>query len=333
MTGLLYLTPAFLLITVLVAGRYPGEIALDRLAARRRPKRPPTPAAPAAPRTPRSRPVAAARGGLLLARALAGRGPPPIQEVYGTDHIPIGRTEMRQALTVASAIGALALPAVASAHVSLHPNVLPAASNPTLDVRVPNEENRANVVKVDMQVPPGFLDVSTQIPPGWTATVLKRKLQAPVKTDSGTITEEVSEVIWTAPSKAGIPPGSFLQFPITTAIPDVAAGQSLTFKVLETYSNGDVVRWIEPADSTGHPAPTVDITARGGVLQDVAGTEAGPGRPPVNGQGQATSTKPATVAAGASKGLGIAALVLGGLALVVALAAIAAVSRAAGRAS
>ncbi len=231
---------------------------------------------------------------------------------------------MRRTLIVATSLGALALPSVASAHVSIHPNTLPAASNPTLDVRVPNEESGANVVKVDMQVPPGFLDISTELPAGWRATVLKRKLATPQSTDSGPVTQEVSEVIWTAPASGGIPPGSFLQFPISTAIPDSAAGQTLTFKVLQTYSNGDVVRWIEAPDSAGHPAATVNVTPKGGVLEDVAGTEAGPGPSPGAGAGAGapTGTKAATGSKGASLGLGIAALILGGLGLLVAIAAI-----------
>lgn len=214
------------------------------------------------------------------------------------------------------------MPAAAGAHVSLHPNTLPAASNPTLNVRVPNEEDKASTVKVDMQIPPGFLDIATQLPPGWNASVLKRKLATPIKTDAGTVTEEVSEVIWTAPATGGIPPGSFLQFPMTTAIPDGDTGQTLTFKVIQTYSNRDVVRWIEAPDSMSHPAPTVNITPKGGLIQDVAGTEAGPGAvPPTNGAAGSTPARAANTT-GASKGLGVAALILGALALLVALGAI-----------
>lgn len=226
----------------------------------------------------------------------------------------------RTLLIAATAAGAVALPAAAGAHVSLHPNTLPASSNPTINIRVPDEEDKASTVKVDMQIPPGFLDISTQLPPGWRASVLKRKLATPVKTDAGTVTEEVSEIVWTAPAGGGIPPGSFLQFPITTAIPDGDAGQTLTFKVIQTYSNGDVVRWIEAPDSMNHPAPTVNITAKGGLLEDVAGTEAGPGSPPPSG-GSAPAR--AVTTAGASKGLGVAALIVGALALLVALGAIA----------
>jgi uncharacterized protein YcnI len=237
----------------------------------------------------------------------------------------MGENQMRRTLIVASALGGLWLPAAASAHVSLHPNTLPAASNPTIDIRVPNEEDRANVVKVDMQVPPGFLEISTELPTGWRATVLKRKLATPQTTDSGPVTEEISEVIWSASQKGGIPPGSFLQFPITTAIPDSAVGQTLSFKVIQTYSDGDVVRWIEAPDSAGHPAPTVNVTAKGGALEDVAGSEAGPGPPTGAGAGAVApaGTKAVTVSKGASRSLGIAALIVGALGLLAGIAALA----------
>jgi hypothetical protein len=74
-TGLLLLSPALVLLLPLLAGRYLGEETLERLAARvaapRRRRR-----AAAAP-LPRRRPRATgARGGRLLASALAERGPP-----------------------------------------------------------------------------------------------------------------------------------------------------------------------------------------------------------------------------------------------------------------
>lgn len=238
---------------------------------------------------------------------------------------------MRRTMLLAATAAALALPATAGAHVSLHPNTLPAGSNPTIDVRVPNEDDRATVDNVDMQVPPGFIDVSPEIPAGWRATIRTTKLAKPVQTDDGAVTQEVSEIIWSAPKGRGIPPGSFLNFPILTAIPDADAGTTLTFKVIQTYSNGSVVRWIEPADSAMHPAPTANVTAAGGQLEDVSGTEAGP-----PAAGSASTPAPAratTTSGGASKGLAIAALVLGALGLLVGGVALASGRRRAGEAA
>jgi uncharacterized protein YcnI len=214
-------------------------------------------------------------------------------------------------------LGVLATASNAQAHVSLHPNTLPAGSFPTLEIRVPSEEPTASTVQVAVQFPPGFIDVSTGYIPGWTVQKKTRKLAKPVTTDSGTVSEEISEVTW----KGGkIPPENFLSFPISTTIPDGDAGKTLTFKTVQTYSNGKVVHWIGPA-STDQPAPTVNVTPKGGVIEDVAGTEAGPS----NAQpatSQAASTPKSSSSKKASKGLGIAALVIGIAALLVGIAAL-----------
>jgi hypothetical protein len=72
-TGLLYLAPALVLALPLLAGRYVGEEQLVRLAAAPRRRRLAAPGTPAPRRRLRA---VIARGGLLLAEALAERGPP-----------------------------------------------------------------------------------------------------------------------------------------------------------------------------------------------------------------------------------------------------------------
>jgi len=208
---------------------------------------------------------------------------------------------------------ALLAPAAAQAHVSLHPNEVPVGSFATLDIRVPNETDNANTVKLAVQFPPGFLDVSTEYMPGWSAEVKTGKLAKPVQTDDGEVTEQVKEIVWSGNGKEGkIPPEQFLNFPISTEIPG-KAGEELTFKVLQYYDNGEVKRWIGPPSSE-EPAPQVDVTAEGGVLQDVAGSETAPPNP---SSAEATEgSEESGSSDSASKGLGIAALVLGGLGLI-----------------
>jgi uncharacterized protein YcnI len=230
------------------------------------------------------------------------------------------RRELLGALVVA---GGLALPSTALAHISLHPNTLPAGSSPTIDIRVPNEESKANTTKLAVKFPPGFLDVSTGYLPGWKIQVVKHKLAKPVKTEEGTVTEEISEVTW---SGGRIPPGAFLDFPISAAIPDRAAGRTLTFKAVQSYDDGTIARWIGPP-SADEPAPTVNVTPKGGVVEDVAGTEAGPGSPAAGG---AAAPKAGSTNA-ASKGLGISALVVAIVALLAGLAAMVVTWRQRGR--
>jgi hypothetical protein len=71
--GLLYLAPAVLLLTALAFGHYPGERLLDAVARAWHPVLRCEPGPTARPHAP---PRSSPRGGVLLAMALAGRGPP-----------------------------------------------------------------------------------------------------------------------------------------------------------------------------------------------------------------------------------------------------------------
>jgi uncharacterized protein YcnI len=220
-------------------------------------------------------------------------------------------------VAVIVAAGALVLPAAAQAQVSLHPNTVPAGAFVTLNVRVPGEEDGAFANRIDMELPPGFTEVDTQNVPGWTVKEVTTKLAQPIQTDDGPVDEEVSHVIWTGDGSPDgrIDNGSFIQFPLSIAMPDDIAGKSLAFKTLEHYSNGKVARWIGPP-SADFPAPTINVTAKGGVIEDVAGDEAGP----TAGEVPATTSSSSS---GASKGLGIAALIVGALGVLLGGAALA----------
>lgn len=211
---------------------------------------------------------------------------------------------MKARLTLAL-IGALALaiPASAGAHVTLQPGEAAAGDFTVLDVRVPNETEDAATTKVDVQLPSGFVFASYQPVPGWSVQVKTQKLAEPAQTDDGTITSEVREMTWTADSdEAGIQPGQFQDFPISVQIPG-EAGDTLTFKALQSYDDGEVVRWIGAPDSE-HPAPQVAVTE---------GSDA---------HGEAADAGEAGDSDSASKGLGIAALIVGALGLIAGAAAL-----------
>ncbi|HEY7629524.1 MAG TPA: YcnI family protein [Thermoleophilaceae bacterium] len=227
-----------------------------------------------------------------------------------------------------AAAGALALPAGAQAHVSLHPNVLPAGDFPTVNIRVPNETDNARTVRVDVKIPPGFTALDPQQVPGWNIKLLKTKLKKPIQTDDGPVTEEVSEVIFTSPKSGGTPPGYIENFPIAFSVPG-KSGDTLTFKTVQTYSNGQVVRWIGAPDAD-KPAPTVNVGPEDGSTYDLAG-DAGPPAgqvaPKAAGGSGTTAAAPASTtvvkqSSGASKGLAITALIVGILGLVAGLVAL-----------
>lgn len=159
--------------------------------------------------------------------------------------------------------------------------------------------------------------------------MIETKLAVPIREDGETINSEVSQIVWTWTGPLGkVNNGQFISFPLSLAIPEHATGKSLEFRTVQTYSNGQVVHWIDPSLTAEHPAPRINVTAKGGVIEDVAGREAGPeaGQTP-GGQTPAPGTTVARSGGAASKGLGIAALILGALGLVVGLAALAASRR------
>jgi len=226
------------------------------------------------------------------------------------------RTTLRRAGTVTAlaAAGLFAAAGVASAHVTVHPeSYAKGATDGVLTFRVPNEEDSASTTKVQVFLPTDHPVLGVLVHPqdGWTAKVTTAKLKKPVKTDDGTITDAVSEITWTG-GKIGA--RQYEDF-------DVAFGQlpddtgALTFKTLQTYSDGKVVRWIE-APSGGEeaedPAPTLKLTAGGG----------GAAAPAAARSGDAGSVKAADGSDGTARGLGIGGLVVGVLGLAAAAFAI-----------
>jgi uncharacterized protein len=195
---------------------------------------------------------------------------------------------------------ALAVPAKASAHVTLQPEEAAAGDFTVLDVRVPNERDDSATTKVDVQFPPGFVFASYQPVAGWSVDVQMEKLAKPLTSHGEEITEQVSRMTWTADSdRAGIQPGQFLDFPISVQIPG-EAGDTLTFKALQTYDNREVVRWIG-APGSEEPAPQVAVTE---------GSEDHHGAAEESESSESDDSDD-----GASQGLVIAALILGALGL------------------
>jgi periplasmic copper chaperone A len=199
----------------------------------------------------------------------------------------------------------LALAPVAGAHVTLQPSEAPAGGFTRLDVRVPTERDDASTTKVEVQFPPGFLSVSSEPVPGWNAELSMRRLDQPVEQFGEQVNEEVGSITF---SGGEIGPGEFQDFGLSVAVPEGRPGSMLTFKAVQTYSSGEVVRWIGPPDSD-EPAPQVELTA----AEEEAGSAP-------------AAQQPAAPAASEEdddgNGLAIAALIVGAAGLVAGLAAL-----------
>ena len=166
------------------------------------------------------------------------------------------------ALTVAAA---LALPAAAGAHVTIQPGSVAAGSFTKLDVRVPNERDNRGTVKVVLKLPDGFYFLSYQKVPGWRVRVYRKKLDAPRDLGGFSVDERYTRVVWTArkPRRDRIAPGQFQDFPLSVRTPDGAPGTVISFRAIQTYQGGEVVRWAGAPDAD-QPAPRVTLSAPAG---------------------------------------------------------------------
>ena len=233
------------------------------------------------------------------------------------------RTALRRAgvVTALAAAGVLTAAGIASAHVTVHPeSYAKGATDGVLTFRVPNEEDTASTTKVQVFLPTDHPVLGVLVSPpqdGWTAKVTNTKLKTPVKTDDGTITDAVSEITWTG-GKIGA--GQYQDFNVAFGqLPDDT--DQLTFKTLQTYSDGKTVRWIEEAQSGGdepeNPAPVLDLTAKAAAEGSTPAASAPASKTAGSSESASSGSSDST-----ARGLGIAGLVVGVLGLAAAVFAV-----------
>ena len=171
------------------------------------------------------------------------------------------RTRLLAAAGLTAVVVALAAPA--QAHVTTDPGSAPKGGEITLRFRVPNEETAANVtqLEVDISTDHPLLGVDVEPLPGWTIALTTQSLNRPVQTDNGPVSEAVNKIVW---SNGAVARGQFQEFPVLVQHLPQDANQ-VAFKAIQTYSNGDVVRWIDPLvagqAAPDHPTPILTLTA------------------------------------------------------------------------
>ncbi|MER5211357.1 YcnI family protein [Streptomyces sp. NPDC002838] len=172
-------------------------------------------------------------------------------------------------LAVAGAIAASAVVVLSSpafAHVTVQPEGAAAKGGyAVVDFKVPNERDNASTTKLEVNFPTDHPLASVMPEPmaGWDIKVTKSKLDKPIDNHGEQLTEAVTKVTWTATGK-GIEPGYFEKFPVSVgALPEDA--DQLVFKAIQTYSNKEVVRWIEEQqkgqEEPETPAPVLTLSA------------------------------------------------------------------------
>lgn len=211
--------------------------------------------------------------------------------------------------------------ATADAHVTVNSPGAVQGGYAVLTFRVPTESDTASTTALKVQLPGDhpLASVSVQPHPGWSFTATKTKLNPPIKTDDGEVSEAVNVIDWKADSAAtAIKPGEFDQFLVSVGpLPDV---DSVTFKAIQTYSDGTVVSWIEvPAPGSTaepeHPVPTLQLAPAG--ASDPAGNQSSPDAGPAVAGSQTAERDTA------SSGAATTGIVLGAVGVLLGVAAVA----------
>jgi uncharacterized protein YcnI len=168
------------------------------------------------------------------------------------------------AITAASALVFVGAANSASAHVSVSSPDAKPGGYAKLVFRVPSESDTASTTKLVVTLPKDkpFTSVGAQVKDGWKVVKTTEKLAQPVKVGDVTLTEAIATVTWTS-TAAGVPPNDFDEFALSVGrIPEGV--DSLNFPAVQTYSDGEVVKWEEvakdAADKPEHPAPVLKLT-------------------------------------------------------------------------
>lgn len=207
---------------------------------------------------------------------------------------------------------------VASAHVSATATSTAANSYTTATFSLPHGCDGSPTTKIAFQVPESIIEVTPTVNPNWTIT----KATEPYTSASAASDDEsaedagerVTSVTYTA--KTPLPADERDTFSLSFSLPDGKAGDLVEFPALQTCEKGSV-EWNQEQKAgeaePEHPAPSITLTAAAATDDD----------------GDPIAATPTAEAAAASapadpdlvgRFLGLGGLVLGAVALVVAVA-------------
>lgn len=212
----------------------------------------------------------------------------------------------------------LPLAGTAAAHVTVQGPGATQGGFTKLTFRVPTEKD-VPTTKIEIAMPEDTPIPSMRVKPkpGWTYVMTKAAPKVPVEAHGEPVTEVVTRITWTlAAGNEGIGATEFDEFEVSAGpLPET---EQLVFKALQTYADGEVVRWIEEPVEGGEepekPAPVLKLAAAQ-EGSDGATASAAP----------STDLDAENAAANSDTGtnsLTVAALVVAGLALLTAIGAL-----------
>jgi hypothetical protein len=224
--------------------------------------------------------------------------------------MPRFRTALIAVATAAASLVMTAAPA--GAHNEWEPESAAPGSIASLTLKVEDEQPDAGTSKVELFFPRPITITELPAVSGWTATPM-----------DGSVGPTAGGVTW-----QGGPAADDLDLPIRLGPLPTEPGR-LQFKVVQTYDNGTVDRWIdewpEGAPEPEHPGPVLDLVP--GAAGEVPSTTAAPAT--TSAPTTTATTTPATTAADESaasdsdddSGVPAAVWIIGGLVVLALIAA------------
>jgi len=163
---------------------------------------------------------------------------------------------LRRTLVFIAAL-AVVMPTAAIAHVTIQTGEWEPGSRPRVVVRVPNERDNATTTSVTVQFPEQVPTARFMANPNCERETQREPLAEPIED----LTERIVSVTWTC--DPGIATDGFEEFAMSFALPEegLAEGDEILFPATQTYSNGEVVEWIDPDPEAESPAPRITIVA------------------------------------------------------------------------
>lgn len=209
----------------------------------------------------------------------------------------------------------------ASAHVSATATSTAADSYTTATFSVPHGCDGSPTTKIEFQVPESVIEVTPTVNPNWKITKATEPYTDPSASASAsdedhaeTAAERVTSVTYTA--KTPLPADERDTFALSFSLPDGKAGDLVEFPAIQTCEKGSV-EWNQEQQAgeaePEHPAPSITLTAAEPTDDDgdpIAAT------PTAEAASTTASSDPDLI----GRFLGLGGLVLGAVALVVAVA-------------
>ncbi|MEV5817847.1 YcnI family protein [Micromonospora haikouensis] len=125
-----------------------------------------------------------------------------------------------------------------------------------LEIVVPEERPGTRTERVELRLP-AAAPVGEAYPmsvPGWAPRITTRKLAEPIPGIHGTTMDTVTaSVVWTRAEGAPAGPAR-----LAVSMGPLPQAERMVFEVVQTYSDGAVVRWADPAGGA-RPAPVLTL--------------------------------------------------------------------------